>query len=198
MENEDPQGVYVPLAQNDARFLSISVRAAGTDALALAPMVRDEVMAIDPDLPIYWVNTLAAVIGENTLGYRVMGLLFTVFGVVALFLGAVGLYGVMAFAVSRRTQEFGVRMALGAQAADVLRLVLKQGVLQLGIGLFLGLGVAALLLLALPNMLFNAEPWDPLIFLVISLVLFAVGMLATYVPARRATLVDPVQALRYE
>ncbi len=198
VENEDPQGVYVPLAQNDARFLSISVRAAGTDALALAPMVRDEVMAIDPDLPIYWVNTLAAVIGENTLGYRVMGLLFTVFGVVALFLGAVGLYGVMAFAVSRRTQEFGVRMALGAQAADVLRLVLKQGVLQLGIGLFLGLGVAALLLLALPNMLFNAEPWDPLIFLVISLVLFAVGMLATYVPARRATLVDPVQALRYE
>ncbi len=109
-----------------------------------------------------------------------------------------GLYGVMAYAVSRRTQEIGVRMALGAQASDVLKLVLRQGMLQLGIGLFLGLGIAALLSRGLEIILFEVEPWDPVIFFLISLVLFVVGMLATYVPARRATLVDPVQALRYE
>ncbi len=197
-ENEEPEGIYVPLSQNDARFLSISVRAAGGDAAALGPLVRDEVMAIDADLPIYWVDTLAALVEQNTWYIRVFGLLFMVFGGVALFLGAVGLYGVMAFAVSRRTQEIGVRMALGAQASDVLKLVLRQGMLQLGIGLFLGLGIAALLSRGLEIILFEVEPWDPVIFFLISLVLFVVGMLATYVPARRATLVDPVQALRYE
>jgi ABC-type antimicrobial peptide transport system permease subunit len=128
----------------------------------------------------------------------VFSTLFVVFGAAALFLGAVGLYGVMAFYVSRRTQELGVRMALGAQASDVLKLVLKQGLFQLGLGLFLGLGIAALLSRGLEIILFEVEPWDPMIFILITLVLFAVGMLATYVPARRATLVDPVQALRYE
>jgi predicted permease len=198
VDNEDPEGIYVPLAQNDARFLSISLRAAGGSAMTLAPTVRDEVIGIDSDLPLYWVNTLASVIAENTWFYRVFGVLFMVFGVVALFLGAVGLYGVMAFSVSRRTQELGVRMALGAQAGDVMKLVMRQGLVQLGIGLFVGLGIAALLSRGLEIVLFDVEPWDPVIFFLISLVLFAAGMLATYLPARRATLVDPVQALRYE
>jgi ABC-type antimicrobial peptide transport system permease subunit len=197
-DNNDPEGVYVPLAQNDARFLSISMRAAGGAAMSLAPMVRDEVIGIDSDLPLYWVRTLDTAIAENTWFYRVFGVLFMVFGGVALFLGAVGLYGVMAFSVSRRTQELGVRMALGAQAGDVMKLVMRQGLVQLGIGLFLGLGIAALLSRGLEIVLFEVEPWDPMIFFLISLVLFVAGMLATYVPARRATLVDPVQALRYE
>jgi predicted permease len=104
-DNNDPEGVYVPLAQNDARFLSISMRAAGGAAMSLAPMVRDEVIGIDSDLPLYWVRTLDTAIAENTWFYRVFGVLFMVFGGVALFLGAVGLYGVMAFSVSRRTQS---------------------------------------------------------------------------------------------
>jgi predicted permease len=198
VDNDNPEGVYVALAQNDARFLSLSLRAAGGAAMSLAPTVRDEVIAIDSDLPIYWVNTLASAIAENTWFYRVFGVLFMTFGVVALFLGAVGLYGVMAFSVSRRTQELGVRMALGAQASDVMKLVMRQGLVQLGIGLFLRLGIAALLSRGLQIVLFDVEPWDPVIFLLISVVLFGAGMLATYVPARRATLVNPVQALRYE
>jgi predicted permease len=197
-ENEEPEGFYVPLSQNDARFLSIAVRAAGGDASALAPMLRDEVMAVDSDLPIYWVRTVAAEVAENTWIFKVFSALFVAFGAAALFLGAVGLYGVMAFYVSRRTQELGVRMALGAQTGDVMKLVLKQGMFQLGLGLFLGLGIAALLSRGLEVLLFEVEPWDPVIFFLISVVLFLVGMLATYVPARRATLVDPVQALRYE
>jgi predicted permease len=197
-ENEEPEGFYVPLAQSDARFLSIAARPVGGDPSALAPVLRDEVMAVDSDLPIYWVRTVAAEVAENTWFYKVFSTLFVVFGAAALFLGAVGLYGVMAFYVSRRTQELGVRMALGAQASDVLKLVLKQGLFQLGLGLFLGLGIAALLSRGLEIILFEVEPWDPAIFFLITVVLFCVGMLATYVPARRATLVDPVQALRYE
>jgi predicted permease len=197
-ENEEPEGFYVPLSQNDARFLSIAVRPVGGEPSALGPVLRDEVMAVDSDLPIYWVRTVAEEVAENTWFYKVFSTLFVVFGAAALFLGAVGLYGVMAFYVSRRTQELGVRMALGAQASDVLKLVLKQGLFQLGLGLFLGLGIAALLSRGLEIILFEVEPWDPMIFILITLVLFAVGMLATYVPARRATLVDPVQALRYE
>jgi len=197
-ENEEPEGFYVPLSQSDARFLSIAVRPVGGDAAALAPVLRDEVMAVDSDMPIYWVRTVADEVAENTWIFKVFSTLFVVFGAAALFLGAVGLYGVMAFYVSRRTQELGVRMALGAEASDVLRLVLKQGLWQLGIGLFLGLGIAALLSRGLEVLLFQVEPWDPMMFIGITLVLFAVGMLATYVPARRATLVDPVQALRYE
>jgi predicted permease len=197
-ENEEPEGFYVPLSQSDARFLSIAVRPAGGGPSALAPVLRDEVMAVDSDLPIYWVRTVAEEVAENTWFYKVFSTLFVVFGAAALFLGAVGLYGVMAFYVSRRTQELGVRMALGAQASDVLKLVLKQGLLQLGLGLFLGLGIAALLSRGLEIILFEVEPWDPAIFFLITVVLFVVGMLATYVPARRATLVDPVQALRYE
>ena len=121
-----------------------------------------------------------------------------IFGFVALFLAGIGLYGVMAFSVSRRTQEVGVRMALGAQRGDVLGLILRQGLLQLGVGLFFGLALAALLSRMLQIVLFQVEPRDPVIFLVIALALLAIGLLASYMPTRRATRVDPVAALRYE
>ncbi len=197
VDNENPEGIYVPLAQNDARFMSIAVAARG-DPLALARVVRDQVMAIDPDLPLYWVDSLAGFIAQGTWFYRVFGTLFMIFGFVALFLAGIGLYGVMAFSVSRRTQEVGVRMALGAQRGDVLGLILRQGLLQLGIGLFFGLALAALLSRMLQLVLFQVEPRDPVIFLVIALALLAIGLLASYIPARRATRVDPVAALRYE
>ncbi|MDP3774920.1 MAG: ABC transporter permease, partial [Gemmatimonadales bacterium] len=191
------QGFYVPLAQRDARFISVAIRAQG-DPMAMAPMVRAEVAAMDPDLPIYFVMTAQQQIDQNTWFYGVFGTLFMVFGFAALFLATVGVYGVMSFAVSRRTQEVGVRMALGADAGDVLRLFLKQGAIQVGTGVTIGLGLAFLLSRMLRIILFRVEPTDPVMFGAITIVLAATGLLACFIPARRATRVDPMVALRYE
>jgi predicted permease len=195
---EDPWGVYFPLDQYDTRFAYVALRSAGEDPMSLAAGARDDVIAVDPDIPLYWVQTHQAAIDEQTWFFRIFGNLFMVFGFVALFLAAVGLYGVMSASVSNRTSEMGIRMALGAQGGDVLRLILKQGAVQVGIGMALGLALAALLSRGLELILFQVEPWDPIVFALIAVVLAAVGMLASYIPALRATRVDPAVALRYE
>lgn len=197
--DDDPQtwGFYVPLSQSDAQFMSLAVKTGGT-ATALAPVVRDAVQSIDTDLPLYWEQTLKQAVDGRTWFYRVFGTLFMVFGFVALFLASVGLYGVLAFSVSRRTQEIGVRMALGAHAPDVVRLVVRQGMVQMGIGLIFGLALAAGLSRLLQIILFGVDPRDPFIFTGIVVVLIGTGALASFVPARRATRVDPLVALRYE
>ena len=197
-DEDDPWGVYLPLDQSDIRFAYVALRSTGEDPMALAAGARDDVIAVDPDIPLYWVQTHQAAIDEQTWFIRVFGTLFMVFGFVALFLAAVGLYGVMAASVSNRTSEMGIRMALGAQGRDVLKLVLRQGAIQIAIGVVLGLGLAALLSRGIAILLFNVEPWDPFIFILIAAVLAAVGMLASYIPALRATRVDPAVALRYE
>ncbi len=197
IDDDDPEGMYVPVAQSDVRFMSIIVRARG-EPMALAPVLRSEVIAIDPDLPLYWVDTLDTRIQRANWFYNVFGALFMVFGGAALFLAGVGLYGVMSFSVTRRTQEVGIRIALGAQNRDVIGLIMKQGLWQLGIGLLVGLGIAALLSRGLEVVLFQVEPFDPVIFMLIASVLLVVGLAASFIPARRATRVDPVVALRYE
>lgn len=196
-EEKNPDGFYVPLAQDALNFMSIAIRAQGPP-LALTSMVRGEVTALDPNLPIYFVRSMPQVIQRNTWFYGVFGSLFMIFGFAALFLASVGLYGVMAFSVSSRTQEIGVRMALGAQARDVLTLIMRQGVIELAIGLFLGLGLAAGLSRMLKILLFEVEPWDPAIFGYIVAVLAATCIVACLVPAQRAMRVDPMEALRYE
>ena len=155
-------------------------------------------MSVDADMPIYWVKSMAKRIDEATWFFGVFGTLFVVFGFAALFLASVGLYGVMAFSVTRRTQEVGVRMALGAQTRDVLLLVLRQGLVQLGIGLTAGFGLAALLANMMKIVLFRVEPMDTTIFLTIPVVLIVTGLLACLVPARRATRVDPMVALQHD
>jgi putative ABC transport system permease protein len=194
----DPWGMYFPLDQSDIRFAYIALRAEGDDPMTLAAGARGDVAAVDPDIPLYWTQSHQAAIDEGTWFYRVFGNLFMVFGLVALFLASVGLYGVMAASVSNRTNEMGIRMALGAQSGDVLRLIMRQGAVQIGIGMALGLALAALLSRGLEMVLFQVDPWDPAVFVLIAVVLAAVGMLASYVPARRATRVDPAVALRYE
>jgi putative ABC transport system permease protein len=134
---------------------------------------------------------------------RLTANLFTIFGVVAFMLSAVGLYGVMSFSVNQRTQEFGIRMALGADAKRIFRMVMQQGAWQLVIGLILGAGGAALLLgvvaaAALQNILFKVKPLDPFIYLVVSGLLTLVAAASCFVPARRATRVNPMEALRTE
>lgn len=195
-ENEDPEGFYVPLAQSDQRFVSVAVRTRG-DPAGLAPELAGAVSAVDPDLPLYWVQTLEEAMAEQTWFYRVFGILFVVFGAAALFLASVGLYGVTAASVSRRTHEMGIRMALGARARDILRLVLRQGMIRIAIGLAAGLVLAGVLARGLELVLFQVEPWDPWIFVVVPVALALTGLAASWVPAKRATRVDPMVALRH-
>ena len=134
----------------------------------------------------------------DTWFYRAFGTLFVAFGIAALALATIGLYGVMSFAASNRTREIGVRMALGAGAKNVMMLILKLGATQIAIGLVLGLALALVLSRALGAMLFNVDPWDPTIFVTVVLTLAATGLVASLIPAWRATRVDPVDALSYE
>jgi predicted permease len=196
-DNEDPQAVYLPFAQSPQRFMSVTIRPRGEPGAMTAP-VRNLVSSLDPDLPIYFVKTLQERVDEETWFYRVFGVLFMIMGGVALVLAAVGLYGVMSFNVTRRTREMGVRMALGAQPGDVIRLILRQGMIQLAIGLVLGSGLAFLLSKGLKIILFQVTFLDPVVVGATLGVLVITALLASLIPAHRATRVDPMTALRYE
>jgi predicted permease len=195
--NKEPDGVYVPLAQSPQRLLRIALHTRGAP-LPLVAAVRDAVGALDADLPIYRVDSLAGALDGATFFYRLFGTVFMIFGGVALFLASVGLYAVMSFAVGRRGREMGIRMALGARPRDVLALVLRQGLLQVGIGLLLGLGLAAVVAQRLSILLFDVGPRDPAVFGAVVPTLLLAGIAACLVPARRATRVDPLVALRRE
>jgi len=191
------EAIYVPLAQLPQTFLSLLVHTTGPP-LDLSAPARDAVRALDPNLPIFNIATVQQSFDDNNWPFRVFGSLFMAFGFAALFLATVGLYGVMAFSVRRRTQEIGVRMAMGAAYRDVLAMVLKQGLWQIVIGIVLGVAIGAALGSALTLMLFQVKPYDPWIFAMIALVLTATGMAACLIPARRAATVDPMAALRHQ
>jgi len=199
-------GFYMPLLGSDLpnQFVTILVRPRGGErAEALGPALSRAVAGLDPDLPIYFPGTPAQFHHEILNGNRIIATLFTIFGVMAFILSAVGLYGVMSFSVNQRTQEFGIRMALGADTARIFRMVMTQGAWQLGIGLALGAGGIALLLgvvaaSALKTILFKVNALDPTIYFAVAGLLTLVAAISCFVPARRATRVDPMVALRYE
>lgn len=169
----------------------------------MGPALSKAVAQLDANLPIYFAGTPARFHDEILGGNRIIATLFGIFGAVAFILSAVGLYGVMSFSVNQRTQEFGIRMALGADAARIFRMVMTQGAWQLVIGLVLGAGGAALLLgvlaaAALQNILFKVNALDPFIYFAVAGLLTVVAAASCFVPARRATRVDPMVALRYE
>lgn len=190
-----PQGFYVPLSQSDRRFMSVAVRGRG-DLMSLTETTRQAVMSLDANLPLYWVRPLQQEIDENTWFYNVFGTLFMVFGGVALFLAAIGLYGVMSFAVGRRTQEVGIRMALGAQGKHVLGLIIRQGLWQVGVGLVLGLGLAVLAAGGLETVMFQVDPHDLTVYALVFAALAVTGLLACLLPAARAARISPIEALR--
>jgi putative ABC transport system permease protein len=194
---ESPAGFYVPVAQADTHFMSILARGPA-DPMSLTEAVRKAVTAVHADTPIYFVDTIAGRIAEGTWIYDVFGTLFVAFGLVALLLASIGLYAVMSFSVGRRTPEVGIRMALGAASGQVLRLILRQGITQIALGLVLGLGLAVLVSRALKIVLFQVSTGDPFTFVAVPLVLAATGVVASLVPALRATRVDPIIALRSE
>lgn len=189
--------ILTPLGQGDYRFVSVAVAAQG-DPMSFAQPVQAAVNTIDPDQPIYYIRTLHDAIQRSGWFYGVFGTLFMVFGGAALFLATVGVYGVMSFSVSRRTQEIGLRMALGASARDVLRMFLRQGGIQVLIGLTVGLVLAYFLAKGLGLVMFQVNTNDPLMYAGVTAALALTSLLATFVPARRAMTVDPMVALRYE
>jgi len=187
--------IYVPHAQ-DAQwnFMGLVIRTAG-DPAAFATTLRREVQALDKDQPIYNVRTLDDVVA-NSLGTRRVSMqLFAVFAAAALLLAALGIYGVMAYSVTQRTQEIGIRMALGAQKSDVLRLVIRQGMILTVIGVVVGIAGAFALSRLIANLLFGVAATDALTFVAISLLLLFVALIACYLPARRAARLDPKIAL---
>jgi predicted permease len=190
-------GYYVPLEQGDARFMSILARGTG-EPMALTEAVRAAVTSVHAGTPLYFVQTLQSRIDQETWVFSIFGALFLAFGGVALFLASIGLYGVMAFTVARRTPEVGIRLALGATRGQVVSLVMRQGLGQVAIGLVLGTGVAVLASRGLSLVLFQVSPYDPVVFGGIALVLATTGALATLIPARRASKADPAHALRYD
>jgi len=189
---------YVPywFAANFSN-IGVTIRTA-TDPAGLAAAVRNEIRESDAGLPIFNVRTMEDLRREGFWQFRLFGYMFGIFGIAALFLAGVGVYGVLSFSVSQRTQEMGVRIALGATQSDVLGLVVRQGVALAGAGVVLGLLGAFGITRVIRSLLYNVTPTDPISFGGVALFLAAIAVLASYLPARRATNVDPIIALRNE
>ena len=195
---EDPQPVaYMPITQDYSPFGVLDVRTAGNPS-AVIPSVREQVQSIDRNLAFIAVNTIGELLDQGLWAPRMGAMLLGVFGLLALLLATVGIYGVLSYSVSQRTQEVGIRMALGATSRTVLGLVVGQGMLLVAIGVGIGLAGSWGLARLLASLLFGVKTSDPATFAVVSLVLAVAAFVATYIPARRATKVDPITALRYE
>ena len=196
----DPRAYfYVPLAQNYRSLRVLQLRASG-DPTQLAAAVQREIRVLDPDLPVFDVTTMQRMLdGPNGFLLLRMGALFGgTMGLLGLMLALVGIYGVVSYAASQRTQEIGVRMALGAARGDILRLVLGRGLILVGVGVVVGLVAAASVSRLVSNLLFGISAIDPVTFVFVPLALAAMALVASYVPAFRATRIDPAAALRSE
>ena len=198
MQEPQPDPVaYIPLRSQAPGFALLMIRSAG-DAAGVTSLMREEVRAIDPDLPLFEIKTMDQQLAQARWPFRVFGSMFAIFALIALALSAVGLYAVTAYSVAQRTQEIGVRMALGAQAPQVWWLVVRRGLVQLAIGLSIGLAGAFGVGQLLKSLLVQTSTRDPLTLTSIVLLLMLVSVLASFWPARRATRLDPVAALRNE
>lgn len=190
-------GIYLPFAQHPTPQMNLVVRAPGAGE-QIAPAIRSELATLDPRLPLSEVKSMGQIIYERRSPQALMMWMLVIFGLTALLMAAVGMYAVMAYSVTQRTHEIGVRMALGAQPMDVLKLILGRGMKLMTIGLGIGLAVALPLTRLMRNILYGVSASDPLTLFAVVTILAVVAMLACYIPARRATKVDPLVALRYE
>jgi putative ABC transport system permease protein len=201
-----PRTVFIPMEQTPdklmraaRRFVTMkfAIRASG-DQLALGAAVRQETLKIDPSLPLTNMRSVEQIVGRSLAEQRFNSTLLGLFAAIGSLLAAVGVYGVMSYVVTRRTHEIGVRMALGARAGDVLRLIVGKGLALALAGVALGLAASFALTRLMKDFLFGVQPVDPLTFSLVALSLLAVALVACWIPARRATKVDPMVALRTE
>jgi putative ABC transport system permease protein len=203
LDREVRPEVYIPYAQGPSDLLTLAVRAASgqnnpSNLASLASLIRNQVSAIDPNEPVNQVVALDQFLSNSVAWRRFQMLLLSIFAAVAFVIATVGIYGVISYAVSQRTHEIGIRMAMGAKASDVLRMMIWWGMRLALIGLALGVAAALALTRVMQNLLFNVSATDPVTFALIVLLLVGVALIASYIPARRATKVDPLTALRNE
>ena len=196
--DKNPAGVYVPLAQSTFQSVSMAVQAQGRAPLSLTDAVRAAVFAVDRDVPIYEVRDIPQLVVAGTWFYGMGAGILGVCGAAALVLAFVGVYGVIAFSVGRRRREFGVRMALGADASDIIRLVLGRGMLQIALGLGVGLLLAIVLAQGVASLLFQVSPGNPVVFGSVGLALAGIATIAMLVPAFGASRTQPLAALQAE
>jgi putative ABC transport system permease protein len=197
VDKESTMQLYLPEAQSPVSWLTLVVRTTG-DPAQMINAVRNEIRSVDPSQAVFEVATMEGLLSGAIAKQRFVMLLLAGFAALALALAAIGIFGVMAYTVAQRTQEIGIRMALGAQTGDVLRLVVRQGMRPALVGIGIGLAAALGLTRLVKTLLFGVTATDPLTFIVISLLLISVALPACWIPARRATKVDPMVALRDE
>jgi predicted permease len=194
LRDEIQPTMYFPMAGGGAEFELHTA----SDPHALIPAVRDAANRLDSNLPLVGVETQSEIIEDGNTQERVIAQVSSFFGILALVLACVGLYGLLSYEVSRRTREIGIRMALGAARHDATRLIISQGVALTLAGVAVGIAGALALTRFLSSLLYGVRPTDPVTFVAVSLILIAVALVACYIPARRAAKVDPMVALRYE
>jgi ABC-type antimicrobial peptide transport system permease subunit len=164
-------------------------------ATLLEPQIRHEIQSIDPGLPVFNVVSMHDILDRSLASRRFSADLVGAFAGLAVLLASIGIYGLLAYMVSQRSREIGIRMALGARRDDILRMFLRKGVVLAGLGIVAGLVFSAATASMMASLLYGVRPHDPAVFLIVPLLLFAIAVLASYLPARRATMVDPIIAL---
>jgi putative ABC transport system permease protein len=189
--------LYYPYTQYGVTNVYYVVRTTG-DPLSVAQAVRSAINDTDRNAAVVFMKTMSQMINDTLWQRRLWGVMFAIFAALALVLAAIGIYGVLSYSVSQRTRELGIRLALGAQSSDVLRLVIAQGMKLAALGIALGLAMSFVLARLITSLLFGITAYDPATFMVMCMVLIAVGLLACYFPARRALGVDPITTLRIE
>src|SRR6185503_13668033 len=197
LNTEPKPAYYVPQTQVPFSQLVGVIKTTG-DPRGLISAVTKQVAAMDPDIPLFGVKSMPEYLSSSVAAPRFSTTLLSIFAAVALVLTVVGLYGVMSYSVAQRTNEIGIRLALGAQSRDVLLMIVKHGLMLIFIGLVIGLGLAFVFTRWIESLLFGVKTKDPFTFAAVAVVLALVALLACYVPALRATKVDPMDALRRE
>jgi ABC-type antimicrobial peptide transport system permease subunit len=187
--------IFVSAYQDPSKQVNVVLRTSLPAAL-LEPQIRHEIESIDPGLPVFNVISMDDILDRSLASRRFSADLVGGFAGLAVLLASIGIYGLLAYMVSQRSREIGIRMALGARRDDILRMFLRKGVALAGLGIVAGLAFSAATASTMASLLYGVRPHDPAVFLIVPLLLFAVAVLASYLPARRATKVDPMIALR--